>query len=184
MLSIETIRHSITTNLAPKPDFIKQTIISMIENKYYLTKEGLEKIQKDYESLLEFRKMKTTDDVPSIWHSEDVNPEYLSFQEDMNVLEARLTEYENILKNVELICLPSKDKRTAVCLGSTVTVDLGGEVDTFTIVGTLEADPLQKRISNESPIGSGLLGAKIGDIVKVKTALVNHDCRILNIIYN
>ena len=64
----------------------------MPENKYYLTEEGLEKIKKDYESLLELRKMKTTDDVPSIWHSEDVNPEYLSFQEDMIVLEARLME--------------------------------------------------------------------------------------------
>ena len=156
----------------------------MAENKYYLTKEGLEKIQKDYVSLLELRKAKTTDEVPSIWHSEDVNPEYLSFQEDMNVLEARLTEYEDILKNVELINLPPKEKRTTICLGATVTVDLGGEVDTFTIVGTLEADPLQKRISNESPIGNGLLGARIGDVVKVKTTLVNHDCKILKIVYN
>ena len=156
----------------------------MTENKYYLTREGLEKIRKDYESLLEFRKAKTTDDVPSIWHSEDVNPEYLSFQEDMNVLEARLTEYEDILKNVELIRLPQKENRHEVMLGATVTVDLGGEVDTFTIVGTLEADPLQKRISNESPIGSGLLGTRIGDVVKVKTTLVNHDCKILKIVYN
>ena len=156
----------------------------MTENKYYLTKEGLEKIKKDHESLLEFRKTKTTDDVPSIWHSEDANPEYLSFQEDMNVLEARLTEYENILKNVELISLPPKEKRTTVCLGATVTIDMGGEVDTFAIVGTLEADPIQKRISNESPIGSGLLGAKIGDVIKVKTALVNHDCKILKIVYD
>jgi transcription elongation factor GreA len=156
----------------------------MTENKYYLTKEGLEKIQKDYASLLEFRKMKTTDEVPSIWHSEDVNPEYLSFQEDMNVLEARLTEYEDILKNVELISLPPKEKRATVCLGSTVTVDMGEEVDTFTIVGTLEADPLQKRISNESPIGSGLIGARIGDVVKITTTLLNHDCKILKIVYD
>jgi transcription elongation factor GreA len=157
----------------------------MTENTFYLTKEGLEKTKRDYNSLLEFRKMKTTGEVPSIWHSEDVNPEYLSFQEDMSVLEARLTEYENILKNVELISLPPKGvERREVKLGATVTVDLGGEVDTFTIVGTLEADPLQKRISNESPIGNGLLGAKIDDVVKVKTTLVNHDCRILKIVYD
>ena len=156
----------------------------MTDNTFYLTKEGLEKTKRDYASLLECRKMKTTGYVPSILHSEDVNSEYLSFQEDMSVLEARLTEYENILKNVELISLPPKEKRTAVYLGATVTVDLGGEVDTFAIVGTLEADPIQNRISNESPIGSGLLGAKIGDVVKVKTALVNHDCRILKIVYD
>ena len=156
----------------------------MAEDKFYLTKEGLEKIQADYASLLESRKMKTLDEVPSIWPSEDVNPEYLSFQEDMSVLEVRLTEYENILKNVELIHAPKEKERQEVRLGAMVTVDLGGEVDTFTIVGTLEADPLQKRISNESPIGNGLLGARIGDVVKVKTTLVNHDCKILKIVYN
>lgn len=156
----------------------------MAEDKYYLTNEGLEKIKKDYESLLEFRRAKTTDEVPSIWHSEDVNPEYLSFQEDMSVLEVRLTEYENILKNVELIHTPKEKERQEVRLGARVTVDLGGEVDTFTIVGTLEADPLQKRISNESPIGNGLLGARIGDVVKVRTTLVNHDCKILKIVYD
>ncbi|MDO8473945.1 MAG: GreA/GreB family elongation factor [bacterium] len=155
----------------------------MTENKYYLTKEGLEKIEKDYESLLELRKTKTTDDVPSIWHSEDVNPEYLSFQEDMNVLEARLTEYEDILKNVELISLPPKEKRTTVCLGATVTVDMGEEVDTFTIVGTLEADPSQKKISDASPLGKGLLGTKEGDFVKVTAFVANHDCKILKVRY-
>ena len=170
MLSIETIRHSITTNLAPKPDFIKQTIISMIENKYYLTKEGLEKIQKDYESLLEFRKMKTTDDVPSIWHSEDVNPEYLSFQEDMGVLEARLTEYEDILKNVELIGAPSKDKRDTVFLGARVSVEIdNGQIDEYEIVGTLEANPSLGRISNESPVGKALIGLRIGEQATVSS---------------
>lgn len=156
----------------------------MAENKFYLTKKGLEKIQKDYESLLELRKMKTTDEVPSIWHSEDVNPEYLSFQEDMNVLEARLTEYEDILKNVELIRAPKGKDRQEIGLGATVTVDLGGEVDTFTIVGTLEADPSQKRISDSSPLGKGLLGRKEGDFVKVIASIVNHDCTVLKVWYD
>lgn len=142
----------------------------MAENKYYLTKEGLEKIQKEYESLLEFCKMKTTGEVPSIWHSEDVNPEYLSFQEDMNVLEARLTEYEDILKNVELIGLPSKDKRDTVLLGARVSVEIDdGQIDEYEIVGTVEANPSLGRISNESPVGKALLGRKIGEEVAVSS---------------
>ena len=143
----------------------------MTENKYYLTKEGLEKIQKDYESLLELRKAKTTDEVPSIWHSEDVNPEYLSFQEDMNVLEARLTEYEDILKNVELISLPSKEKRHEVFLGANIVVDVDGEIGEFQIVGTLEAQPILGKISNESPVGKALLGHKVGDTVEINSTM-------------
>ena len=142
----------------------------MPENKYYLTEEGLEKIKKDYGSLLELRKMKTTDDVPSIWHSEDVNPEYLSFQEDMNVLEVRLTEYEDILKNVELIISPAKDKRDTVLLGAKVSVEIdNGQVDEYEIVGTLEANPSLGRISNESPVGRAILGLRVNEEVAVSS---------------
>lgn len=145
----------------------------MTENKYYLTKEGLEKIKKDYKSLLEFRKMKTTDEVPSIWHSEDVNPEYLSFQEDMSVLEARLTEYEDILKNVELIVLPPKEKRSAVFLGATVTLeeDPGETINEYTVLGTLEANPGEGKISADSPVGKQLLGKKIGEEVVINSPI-------------
>ncbi|MBI2123649.1 MAG: GreA/GreB family elongation factor [Candidatus Wildermuthbacteria bacterium] len=143
----------------------------MTENKYYLTKEGLEKIQKDYESLLAFRKMKTTDDVPSIWHSEDVNPEYLSFQEDMNVLEARLTEYEDILKNVEIITPPSKKDREIIGLGAKILVEVDGERDEFTLVGSLEANPSLGKISNESPVGKALLGHRVSETVVVHSSV-------------
>ena len=156
----------------------------MTETKYYVTKQGLQKIEKDYQKLLEFKKKKTMDEeIPSIWHSEEVNPDYLAFQEDMSLLEAKLAELEVILKNIEIITPPKGKERSLVGLGATITIDLGGEVDEFMIVGTLEADPLQKKISNESPLGGGLLGAKVGDVVKVKTSIVNHDCRILKISY-
>ncbi|MDA1337408.1 MAG: GreA/GreB family elongation factor [bacterium] len=156
----------------------------MIQEKYYVTKQGLQKIEKEYQELLEFKKKKTTGDVPSSWHSEEVNPDYLAFQEDMSLLEAKLGELEFILKNTEIIKMPKGKGREQISLGATITVDLGGEIDEFTIVGTLEADPLQKRISNECPIGSGLLGARVGDVVKVTTSLVNHDCRIMKIKYH
>jgi len=156
----------------------------MEEQKFYLTKQGLEKIQKERDKLMEFKRLKTKDDVPSIWHSEDVNPEYLAFQEDMTLLETKLVEYENILKNVELITMPRKDERDTVQLGATVSIDFDGEIDEFTLVGTLEADPVNKKISSESPIGQGLLGKRAGSSVVVKASVVNHTCKILKIRYS
>ena len=59
-----------------------------------------------------------------------------------------------------------------------------GEIDEFQIVGTMEADPSQRKISNESPLGQGLLGAKVGESVVVKASVVNHTCKILKIRYS
>ena len=150
---------------------------------YYLTKEGLEKVKKEHQKLLDFKKAKTKDEVPNIWHSEDVNPEYLSFQEDMSLLETKIVEYENILRNVELIKPPKKSEQNTINLGAVVSLEIEGEIDEFQIVGTLEADPSQRKISNESPLGQGLLGAKVGDAVKIETSIVNHNCKILKIRY-
>jgi len=160
------------------------TVTTMqIPNRFYVTREGLKKVNAEYEKLREFKRQKTMGETPNLLHSEDPNPEYLSFQEDMSLLDARIAEYENIVQNAELIGAPKGKERYKVWLGAKVVVDLGGEIDEFTIVGTLEADPVKKKISNESPLGAGLLGAAVGDMVKVKTELVNHDCKILKIVY-
>lgn len=146
----------------------------MTEAKYYLTKKGLEKVQKDYEALLEFKKKKTTgDEVPSIWHSEEVNPDYLAFQEDMSLLEARLNEYELILKNVELITPPSKEKRQEVWLGATVTLEEvpGKVINEYTIIGSLEANPGEGKISADSPVGRQLLGKRLGEEVVINSPI-------------
>ena len=155
----------------------------MTTTTYYLTKEGLEKVKKEYQKLLDFKKAKAKDEVPNIWHSEDVNPEYLSFQEDMSLLETKIAEHENILRSVELIKPPKKSEQNTINLGAVVSLEIEGEIDEFQIVGTLEADPSQRKISNESPLGQGLLGAKVGDAVKIETSIVNHNCKILKIRY-
>jgi len=69
--------------------------------KFYLTSKGLEDIKKEYKVLKNLRLAKTRGEVPKIWESEDLNPEYLSFQEDLSFLETRIAELENIKKNVE-----------------------------------------------------------------------------------
>ena len=154
------------------------------QKKFYLTKQGLEKIKKEYQDLKNLKLSKTKGEIPKIWHSEDLNPEYLAFQEDLGFLESRIAELEYILKNAELIKTPPKEKQGIVDLGATVTVELNGELDEFTIVDPLETDPLLKKISNQSPIGQALIGKRVGETVVVKTPIVNHTCRIIKIKYH
>lgn len=139
--------------------------------KYYLTKQGLKELKKEYQVLKELRSAKTKGEAPKIWESEDLNPEYLSFQEDLDFLETRLGELENILENYALIKKPTKNDLSKVGLGATVTVQIHGEKDEFTIVGTLEANPALGRISDESPVGHALLGSQIGDEIVVSSPI-------------
>ena len=143
----------------------------MEEKKFYLTKEGMVRIKGEYEALQGLKLAKTKGESPKVLHSEDLNPEYLAFQEDINFLESRIIELENIIKNAELIKLPRKEKQNIVDLGATVLVETDGQADEFTLVGSLEANPSIGKISNESPVGSALLGRKVGDAVVVSSPI-------------
>jgi len=137
------------------------------EKKFYLTLKGFKKIKKEYETLKALRAAKTNEGAPMVLESEDLNPEFLSFHEDVNLLNIRLAELENVFKNIELIKVSSRKKRNVIDLGATVEVETNKDKDRFTIVGTLEADPATGKISNESPIGQALLGHRIGDEIIV-----------------
>lgn len=137
------------------------------EKKFYLTKKGLDKIEKEYKALKKLRLLKGKEEFPSAQKPEDLNPEYLSLQEDLTLLETRILELENILKNTILITPPAKAQREMVGLGATVVVEVDGQKDEFELVGTLEANPGLGRISNESPVGRALVGHKKGDEVVI-----------------
>ena len=138
-------------------------------NKFYLSKEGLERIKIEYEELKKIKVAKTKAEVPRLLHSEDLNPEYLSFQEDLDFLEVRIRELENILNNFELIAPPPKNKQNIIGVGATVLAEVNGRLDEFTITGTLEANPTVGKISNESPVGRALLGHRVGDEVVISS---------------
>ncbi len=140
------------------------------EQKFYLTKEGLEKLKKEYENLKALKLAKTNEEEsPKVLESEDLNPEYLAFQEDISLLESRIFELENVLKNTEIIKPPQKEKRNTILLGATVTVEADKQNDEFTLVGSLEANPVLGKISNESPVGRALLGHRTGEEVVVSS---------------
>lgn len=143
----------------------------MAEGKFYLTKEGLERFQKEFDKLKKIKTAKMQGQVPEILHSEEVNLEYLTFQEDLEFLEARLIELENILRNAELISPPPKSEQDKVHLGATVVVEVDGHTDEFIIVHSLEANPSVGKISNQSPVGSALIYKKKGETVKISSPI-------------
>lgn len=137
---------------------------------FYITKSKFQELKKEYEELLVIEHKKTLEqEAPKILESEDLNPEFVSFQEDVGFLRARIDELKNILDHHEVIKNPLKSKQSLVEVGAKVKVDVGGQKDEFTIVGTLEANPALGKISNESPVGRALLGHKIGDEVFVSS---------------
>lgn len=114
------------------------------------------------------------------------NAEYQEAKEEQAMVESRIVELEEQLKNVELI--EEKEERISVDnlvqIGSTVTLKNMTDNDkpeTYTIVGSTETDPLKGRISNESPIGDAILDKKKGDVVKVKVPAGTYEYKILEI---
>jgi len=135
---------------------------------FYITKEKLDELKKEYNELTTFERGKIMgEEAPKILESEDLNPEFVSFQEDIDSLRSRMDELENILENYEIIKKPAKDKQIFVNLGAKVKIESNGKKDEFIVVGTLDADPTAGKVSNESPIGKALLGKKVGDEITI-----------------
>ena len=98
------------------------------------------------------------------------NADYHKAKEDQGFLEGRIQELDYLLKNATIVNVNSNGKRELADIGASVTViEDGYPAETYVIVGAKEADPRNGRISNESPIGSVLMGRKVGDRVDAET---------------
>lgn len=126
-----------------------------------LTKEGKAELEKELKELIAQRPA-VAERIATARAFGDLseNEEYSSARSEQKQLENRILELEDILKNAKIIRSGSHDKAT---VGATVTIKLGGKKQTYSIVGPVEADPLNGKISNESPIGKALLGLKVDD---------------------
>jgi transcription elongation factor GreA len=136
---------------------------------FHLTKEGVEELENELVSLLA-KKPKIAEAIKAAREMGDLkeNSEYQTARVEQEQNENRISEVENILKNVELIKKPKGDNK--VQLGSSVKLKNGNVEKEFNIVGTVEADPMNGKISDESPIGAALIGKKVGDLVEIKTS--------------
>ena len=136
-------------------------------DKVYLTKEGLEKIQKELEQLKSKTRPETVDRLSLARIQGDLseNNEYTSAKEDLAFIDSRIEELEELLLRVVLID-EKQDYDGMVSLGCRVTVNLENDEHLYHIVGEWEADPVQKKVSHSSPLGQALIGRKVGDEVE------------------
>jgi len=133
-----------------------------------LTKQGLDKLQKELDQLLTVRRAEVAQrihDAKELVGAQNT-PEYEDARNEQAFVEGRILTLENIIQNAVIIEEAHDNQR--VSLGSTVTIlNHKGERDHYTIVGSAEADPKAGRVSNESPVGTALLGKGVGDEAQV-----------------
>lgn len=133
---------------------------------YRLTKAGVDELKDELDALV----AKRPDIAEAIKSARELgdlneNAEYQSAMAEKDRNEARISELENILQNVEIIKKPRGDSK--VQLGSLVKLKNDGKTKEFQVVGTVEADPLNGKISDESPIGQALIGKQEGEKVEI-----------------
>lgn len=146
---------------------------------YQITEEGKQELEAELEEL-KSRRGGIADKIAEARDFGDLseNAEYDSAREEQGLVESRIAEIEDILLNAELIKAGGKTK---VSLGSKVELKTGKKTVTYTVVGPVEADPLEGKISNESPIGVALMGKKVGENVTIKTPKGEIEYEIVNI---
>ena len=141
----------------------------MADKPVYLTLEGKKKLEEELHYLTTIRRMEVAEAIKSAKEEGDLseNSAYDEAKLQQGFLEGRVQTIEVQLRNAVLIENGHSDR---IGIGSTVTVsEDGSDKETYRIVGSAEADPLEGKISNESPIGQALLGAKVGETVTAET---------------
>lgn len=133
----------------------------MIKKTVSLTAEGKQELEKELDELIKNRPV-IAEKIATARAFGDLseNEEYSSARNEQKMAESRILEIQDILKNAKVIRGGKKDK---VVLGATVTLNMGGKKVEYSLVGPTEANPLDGKISNESPIGKALFGRKAGE---------------------
>jgi transcription elongation factor GreA len=139
----------------------------IMKKQYQITADGKAELEAELEQL-KARRGEVADKISEARDFGDLseNAEYDAAREEQGLLETRIAEIEEILTYAEII---KSNGKGIIGLGSQVELTLDKKTMTYTVVGPVEADPLEGKISNESPIGMALFGKKVGDEVKITT---------------
>lgn len=140
-------------------------------SKKILTREGLDKLQKELDHLKTVERQKVAQRIQTAKELGDLseNAEYSEAKEQQALNESRVAEIEDVIKNSEVVDGGGGSGSGKVSIGSTITVNNGKEDRIYIIVGSNEADPLEGKISNESPLATSFMGRKVGEKVSVTT---------------
>ena len=138
-----------------------------MKKTYQITEDGRQELEGELEQL-KGRRGAIADKIAEARDYGDLseNAEYDAAREEQGLVESRIAEIEDILLNAEIIKSAGKGK---IGLGSVVELKTGTKTVIYTVVGPVEADPLEGKISNESPIGVALFGKKVGDTATITT---------------
>ncbi|SDM21256.1 transcription elongation factor GreA [Bacillus sp. OK048] len=155
-----------------------------IEKIFPMTQAGKDKLMQELDHLKSVKRKEVVERIKIARSFGDLseNSEYDSAKEEQAFVEGRITTLENMIRNAKII--EEGDMATdSVTLGRSVTfVELpDGDEETYTIVGSAEADPFEGKISNDSPIAKSLLGKKVGNQVSVQTPGGEMSVRIVSI---
>ncbi|KKS14118.1 MAG: Transcription elongation factor GreA [candidate division WWE3 bacterium GW2011_GWA1_41_8] len=145
-----------------------------------VTKEGLETLKNELKELTEVKRPQVANRIKSAREMGDIseNAEYDAARQEQSFVEGRINELEEILKKAK----PSDTKSNGeIIVGSKVTLRIDGEEEEYHVVGAPEANPKLKKISHESPLGSSLLGKKVGDKIVVEAPVGELTYTILHI---
>jgi transcription elongation factor GreA len=153
------------------------------EKKHYVTEEGLRKLQEEYDHLVHVVREEVKAELAEARSLGDLseNADYDAARDKQAQVESRIVELENQLAHYVLIDTSSKNKKI-VSIGSTVTLRFldTEEEESYTIVGSTEADPLQGKLSNETPLAAAIIDKKVGDTVEVSVR-TPYEVQILDI---
>ena len=146
----------------------------------YLTQVGYKNLKEELDNLRKFARVEVAAKIKEARDMGDIeeNLMYDSAVEEQGYIEGRIAEIEEIISKSVVV---EEVKSDTVILGSLVIVEFSGRKDTFRIVGSAEADPVKRLISNESPVGKALLGAKKGDVVVVTTPVIVVEYKVIDI---
>jgi transcription elongation factor GreA len=138
-----------------------------MKKMYQITDEGKQELEAELAEL-KSRRGAIADKIAEARDYGDLseNAEYDAAREEQGLVESRIAEIEDILLNAEII---KNGKSSKIVLGSKIELKTGKKVVAYSLVGPVEADPLEGKISNESPIGEALMGKKVGDSVTIQT---------------
>lgn len=156
----------------------------MTNKPVFLTPEARAKLEAELEHLSRVTRVEVAGRIAAAKEQGDLseNFEYHAARNEQSFVVGRIRELEQILNNAEMIESEGRVTTETVQMGSTVTVrDEEGDEDTYQIRGSVEANPLERIISNESPMGKALLGKKAGDSVTVQSPAGSYKLKIVKV---
>ena len=155
-----------------------------MDKKNLLTYEGLQKLESELHNLKVVKRKEVAQKIKEARELGDLseNAEYDAAKDEQRDIEARIDEIEKILKNAEVVVEEEVDldKISVGCRVKILDMEYDEELD-YKIVGSTEANSLKGKISNESPVGKALLGAKVGEVVTVETQAGDLNYKVLEI---